>query len=287
MRLTMEQKRAVTGKLASKYRGSKSRKDRSQILNEVQELTGYNRHYAAWLLRNYGKRRAVEDGRGQTVELVVGGKNKRRATERPRAFNEAVKREIVFLWECFDQMYGKCLVAMLSDILPVLVQQGRVNRDQEVHQKLLHISVAAVDRILKCERAKRRLKGNTHTKLSSILKNQLPIIISSELDVSEPGHYQIDLVGHDGGNPNGHFAFNSYVCGGHCLRCAEYIKNYGNGKNQYTADKHDRGLCKNRYVAPDLCQCTGRQCENSRGDGCGGPGVSGCRCCWGWRHRWV
>jgi len=52
MRLTMEHKRAVTGKLASKYRGRKSRKDRSRILDEVQELTGYNRHYAAWLLRN-------------------------------------------------------------------------------------------------------------------------------------------------------------------------------------------------------------------------------------------
>ena len=46
-----------------------------------------------------------------------------------------------------------------------------------------------------------------HTKPSSILKSQIPIIISSELNLEEPGHYQIDLVGHDGGNPNGHFAF--------------------------------------------------------------------------------
>ena len=30
---------------------------------------------------------------------------------------------------------------------------------------------------------------------------------SSELPVDEPGTFQIDLVGHDGGNPNGHFAF--------------------------------------------------------------------------------
>jgi hypothetical protein len=32
-------------------------------------------------------------------------------------------------------------------------------------------------------------------------------VISSELPVDEPGHYQLDLVGHDGGNPNGQFAF--------------------------------------------------------------------------------
>ena len=67
MGLTMEQKRAVPGKLTKKYRGSKSRKKRSLILDEVQELTGYNRHYASWLLRNYGRRRIVTDEQGQTV----------------------------------------------------------------------------------------------------------------------------------------------------------------------------------------------------------------------------
>lgn len=31
-------------------------------------------------------------------------------------------------------------------------------------------------------------------------------MISSELNREEPGHYQIDLVGHDRGNTNGRFA---------------------------------------------------------------------------------
>jgi hypothetical protein len=104
-------------------------------------------------------------------------------------------------------MCGKRLVAMLPDILPVLIKSERITEDPQVHEKLKRISAATVDRMLKAERAKRRLKGNTHTKPSSILKSQIPIVISSELNLSEPGHYQIDLVGHDGGNPNGHFAF--------------------------------------------------------------------------------
>ena len=198
MGLTMEQKRAVTGKLATKYRGSKSRKERSRILDEVQELTGYNRHYAAWLLRKYGTRRVVTDEQGQTVELVVGRKNKRRRIERPPTYDEAVKEEIVFLWDCFDQMCGKRLVAMLPDILLVLIKSERITDDPQVQEKLKRISAATVDRML---------KGNTHTKPSSLLKSQIPIVISSELNLSEPGHYQIDRVGHDGGNPNGHFAF--------------------------------------------------------------------------------
>jgi hypothetical protein len=51
------------------------------------------------------------------------------------------------------------------------------------------------------------LKGHTHTTPSSILKSQIPILISSELNRIMAGHYQIDLVGHNRGYPKGHFAF--------------------------------------------------------------------------------
>jgi hypothetical protein len=61
--------------------------------------------------------------------------------------------------------------------------------------------------LLREERAKRRLKGIAHTRPSTALKNSIPILISSELRRDEPGHFQMDLVGHDGGNPNGQFAF--------------------------------------------------------------------------------
>jgi hypothetical protein len=203
----MEQKQAITGRLASKYRGSAFKKKRSRILDEVQELTGYNRHYAAWLLRNYGKRRVVTDAQGQPAQLVVGKKNKRRAAKRRCIYDQAVRNEILFLWDCFDQMCGKRLVAMLPDLLPVLVQRSRIRTDEAIYEKLSRISAATVDRMLTEERKKRRLKGHTHTKPSSILKSQIPILISSELNRTVAGHYQIDLVGHEGGNPNGHFAF--------------------------------------------------------------------------------
>jgi len=203
----MNQKRAVIGKLSKKYRGVKTKSDRIKILDDVVEITGYHRHYAAWLLRNYDKRKTVSGSTGEPVRLIVGLPTKRQKVDRPRTYDESVKRELVFIWEWFDQMCGKRLVALLPDILPVLVQQDRVTEGDDVYRKLIHISAATIDRILKPERAKRRLTGTTHTKPSSILKSQIPIIISSELNVTEPGHYQLDLVGHDGGNPNGHFSF--------------------------------------------------------------------------------
>jgi hypothetical protein len=203
----MDQRRAVTGKLAAKYRSCRGRKQRGRILGQVHELTGYNRHYAAWLLRNFGKTQLLRDAQGKPLRLVVGRRNQRRPVVRQRKYDETVRKLLIVVWECFDQMCGKRLVAILPDVLPVLATRKGLNKTDPAYRKLLQISAATIDRLLKEPRAKRRLKGIAHTKPSSLLKNSIPIVISSELPVDQPGYYQIDLVGHDGGNPNGHFAF--------------------------------------------------------------------------------
>ncbi len=207
MRLTLDQKRAVTAKQAAHYRAQRDRKGRIQALDELQRLTEYNRHYAAWLLRHLGTVRLVEAADGSLVKLVVGARNRRRPPRRARIYDQAVKKVLVYLWECFDQMCGKRLAAILPQMLGVLIKQGKLKKHSAVYAKLQQISAATIDRLLKEERARRRLKGLTHTRPSTALKNSIPVLISSELPRDEPGHYQVDLVGHDGGNPNGHFAF--------------------------------------------------------------------------------
>ena len=203
----MPERRAVTGKQAEAYRGRKARKDRSHILNDLVALTGYNRHYAAWLLRNYGRTRLVKATDGSTVRLVVGRRNPRRAPGRRRVYDESLKKPLVYLWDAFDQMCGKRLAAILPAVLPTLVSHRVLSRTDPAYQKLAHISASTIDRLLKQERACRRLKGISHTRPSTMLKNSIPVVVSSELHVDEPGHFQIDLVGHDGGNPNGQFAY--------------------------------------------------------------------------------
>ena len=203
----MDQRRAVSAKLVAKYRGCVGQKQRGAILEQLVELTGYDRHYAAWLLRKFDTSRVVRRADGRAVRLVVGRKNKRRAAARPAIYDGEVKEVLILVWESFDQMCGKRLVAFLPQVLPMLRRTQRLAVSQAVYQKLLGISAATVDRLLKEERAKRRLKGIAHTKPSSVLKSRVPIVISSELPVQEAGHFQIDLVGHEGGNPNGHFAF--------------------------------------------------------------------------------
>ena len=207
MRLTMDQKRAVSAQLASKYRGQRGRKARGQLLDQVVALTKYNRHYAAWVLRHLGKTRLVRAADGTMAKLVVGRRNQRRPTVRPRLYDEQVRRVLLYLWDCFDQMCGKRLAALVPQMLPLLLKHTMLKKTDATYGKLQHISPATIDRLLKPERARRRLKGIAHTKPSTALKNSVPVVISSELRTEEPGHYQIDLVGHDGGNPNGHFAF--------------------------------------------------------------------------------
>jgi hypothetical protein len=203
----MDQKRAVSAKLAANYRAQGGRKARGRVLDDVVKLTEYNRHYAAWILRHFGTRRLVRALDGTVVKLVVGRRNRRRAMVRPRKYDEAVKRLLLYLWDCFDQMCGKRLAALLPQMLPLLIKHRKLKKSDPAYEKLLQISPATIDRLLKQERARRRVKGIAHTKPSTALKNSIPVVISSELRSEEPGHFQIDLVGHDGGNPNGQFAF--------------------------------------------------------------------------------
>ena len=203
----MEQRRAVSAKLAAKYRGCASQKERAAILEQMVELSGYDRHYAAWVLRNFGKSRLVQTPEGELVRLVVGCKNTRRPGVRACTYDQAVREVLILIWESFDQMCGKRLAAILPEVLPILRRRAGSPLDDVVYQKLQGISAATIDRLLRGERAKRRLKGIAHTKPTTALKSRVPMLISSELPVQEPGHFQIDLVGHEGGNPNGHFAF--------------------------------------------------------------------------------
>jgi len=203
----MDQRRAVSAQVASKYRALRGRKARAQLLDQVVALTKYDRHYAAWVLRHLGKTRLVRAADGSMVKLVVGRRNRRRPTARPRIYDEQVRRALLYLWDCFDQMCGKRLAVLVPQMLPLLLKHNKLKKTDAAYEKLQYVSAATIDRLLKPERARRRLKGIAHTKPSTALKNSVPVVISSELRTPEPGHYQIDLVGHDGGNPNGHFAF--------------------------------------------------------------------------------
>jgi len=70
----MEERKSVTAVVAVRYRKAR-KKDKGPILDEFSQLTGYNRSYAALVLRNCGKRIRIDN------KLVIVGDRGRRSGE--------------------------------------------------------------------------------------------------------------------------------------------------------------------------------------------------------------
>ena len=70
MGLTMHERHAVVRELSTRFRRAR-KKERAQILNEVVQLTGYTRCYAAFVLRTCGSKQ-VRLVRGRRVVFIPG-----------------------------------------------------------------------------------------------------------------------------------------------------------------------------------------------------------------------
>jgi hypothetical protein len=68
------------------------------------------------------------------------------------------------------------------------------------------MSAATIDRRLAPDRARWQPRGRSLTKPGSLLKAQIPIRTWADWNDTQPGFVEIDLVGHEGGNPAGDFA---------------------------------------------------------------------------------
>jgi len=106
-----------------------------------------------------------------------------------------------------DFACGKRLKSVIVEVVDNLEKHGHFPFTQQVKEKLLKMSASSIDRMLKGERKKFEIRGKSHTKPGTLLKQQIKIKTFSEWSDSKVGFLQIDLVGHDGGNPKGEFCY--------------------------------------------------------------------------------
>ncbi len=162
------------------------KKAKIAILDEFCAVCGYHRKYAIRILNLRGKPRKPQRPGRKPVYLSP-------------SFLTALKR----LWFACDQMCSRKLRAAIPLWLP-FYEMTYGPLAAEIQDKLLSISPATIDRVLKPIRVKYGRKGLAGTKPGSLLKNQIPIR-THHWDVSQPGFMEADTVAHCGNSLTGDF----------------------------------------------------------------------------------
>jgi hypothetical protein len=183
--MVLRSRRDYLEAISLRYRRS-SKKDKSIILNEFCAICGYNRKYAIRLLK----------------KKHVGLSSRKRPGPRSIYGDDRLLNALKRIWFASDQMCSRKLKAAIPLWLPFyeLEYEPLTN---EIKDKLLCVSPATIDRLLKPLRALHR-KGRCGTKPGTLLKNQIPIK-THNWDVTKPGFFEADTVAHCGNSMAGDF----------------------------------------------------------------------------------
>jgi hypothetical protein len=201
MRLLMKEREAVVAATAGRYRKAQ-KKEKKRILDEIVELTGYTRSYARYVLRNHGRKIQVSKG-----TVIVADIRQKASRRRTNYYDEKVVKILTVIWRIMDYICGKRLAPILPEIVAKLEKHGEIKPDAKTREKLLEVSAATIDRLLKKERSGQQLRSRSHTRPGTLLKHQVRIRTFSEWDEKAAGFMEIDLVAHDGGQASGEFLF--------------------------------------------------------------------------------
>jgi hypothetical protein len=182
-RMTIDERRKYLRIKQKRYLKA-NRTERSQLLNEMEEVTGLHRK--------------------SLIRLINGDLTRqRRKKNRGRTYGVTVHYALKVIAESRDYICADRLQPRLVKMAKHLASHGELEVTPELLAQLGSISVSTVKRIL------RRLKQDEphrHRKkpVSKEILGQVAVRIIP-WDEAEPGHFEVDLVHHCGPGSDGHY----------------------------------------------------------------------------------
>ena len=169
-----------------------NKKEKGKILDELCGNIGYNRSYVT---------RILQAGYDNNIVADFGRKKRKNKYSSKTIL---VAKEI---WELLDFPCGQRLQPMLVPMIRCLTAHDELQASEKTLSQLKTISAKTLDRKLKPERERLRLKRNRGTtRHGSLLKSSIPIRITN-WDTIKVGFMEMDTVAHNGGDPAGEFIY--------------------------------------------------------------------------------
>lgn len=159
-------------------------KDKRRILDEFIAATGYHEKSAIRVLNGQPSAKCKQTRR------------------RPPLYDEAARSALIVLWEAADRICGKRLRALLPILLPALERNGHLKLEEDVRSKVLEMSAATVDRLLKVPR---RAGGTKKPKIVPEPRRHIKVRTFADWNEPLPGSMEMDLVAHCGNANRGSF----------------------------------------------------------------------------------
>jgi len=186
-RMDMHSRNEYLRVLREGYFNAKTRKGKSQLLDEYCHNTRQSRKYAITKIHR--------------VDLSPKQRKKRKET-----YDGQVKAALAKIWEIFDCPCGQRLKPLLETEVDRLSELGEIEISDEVALKLKVMSSATIDRKLKHQREfLHLLRSQKGPKPGYLLKQKIPVRLT-QWDTSKVGYVEMDLVVHCGSSTLGGYA---------------------------------------------------------------------------------
>src|SRR5438270_749909 len=183
--MTIDERRKYVKLMASRYQHAK-RKERSQLLTEMEQVSKLHRKHLIRLLNGASLQR------------------KKRHRPRGRTYGLEVERVIVLVWESLDYICARRLTPSLLKTAQHLAKFGVLVLTAEVESQLARISVATVERRLRKHRSRKARLPRPGPRRANQVTKGVPMKRIA-WDIKEPGHFEVDLVHHSGESSAGEY----------------------------------------------------------------------------------